>query len=570
MLNKVLILLSITLALCAETIPTDSNNKTKMIEAFRTIREILEVQYAPLEWKESHLNWNLLKEIQLVEEKINSTSNIKVKHFQHYLKNFFLSLQDFHLNVSFYSTEAAILPLTIKSADGHYFITRVIQYAPLNSILKNLKPGDEIISFNGVPIDNAVQEFLDQEFHHGISATDRAMGEYFFFSREGAYGHLIPKGKVVLEVKHQSTNKRVKYNLEWIYIPEKIPHIDLPKAKTARACLLKEIESTEVFTPLNQHEMLKKSMHAPLARHLYAEGELGDKKSFLPSLGKVIWESSEHLEIYAYIFQSATNRKIGYIRIPHYSLSPNACMQIENILAKFSKETEALVIDQTNNHGGLVFQMYYLTSMLINKPFVLPYHRISLTQKEIAFAINAIPALQQVKTLQDAYEIVGHDLEGYPITLEIAHNLLKYFQDMVSEWHSGNQITKPLPLWGIQKIDPHPTIRYDKPVLVLINELDFSCADLFPAIMQDNKRAKLFGSTTAGAGGFVLGMEFPNLLGVETITYTGSIAERPDSSLIENLGVTPDVSYQITADDLTHSYHSYIHAVNQMIENLFY
>ena len=44
---------------------------------------------------------------------------------------------------------------------------------------------------------------------------------------------------------------------------------------------------------------------------------------------------------------------------------------------------------------------------------------------------------------------------------------------------------------------------YDKPLLVLTDEFSTSAGDVFPALLQDAGRGKLFGYRTAGAGGSV-------------------------------------------------------------------
>jgi C-terminal processing protease CtpA/Prc len=137
----------------------------------------------------------------------------------------------------------------------------------------------------------------------------------------------------------------------------------------------------------------------------------------------------------------------------------------------------------------------------------------------------------------------------------------------VDQWNKGRSLTEPTFIEGVDQIQPSPT-HYTKPILTLINELDFSGGDFFPAIMQDNKRAVLFGTRTAGAGGFVREVQFPNRLGVHSFSMTGSIAVRADGSRIENEGVRADVQYEPTPADLQGGFQEYAAAVNAAVAKL--
>ena len=117
-------------------------------------------------------------------------------------------------------------------------------------------------------------------------------------------------------------------------------------------------------------------------------------------------------------------------------------------------------------------------------------------------------------------------------------------------------------------IHPNPNGTYTKPILLLVDELAFSAGDFFPAILQDNNRATIFGTRTAGAGGYVTGGKVNNRLGVMGYHLTGSMAVLSDDSPIENLGVTPDVQYTITPDDYENNYRGYVAAVQSVIESM--
>ena len=151
---------------------------------------------------------------------------------------------------------------------------------------------------------------------------------------------------------------------------------------------------------------------------------------------------------------------------------------------------------------------------------------------------------------------------------EELENIKDYFSTIVETFKNGKTLTEPLHLFGEKEIQPNSTVVYKKPMLVLINELDFSCGDFFPAMIQDNKLGKLFGKKTAGAGGYVLFHPYSSSFGVAGFSLTGSIGYRFDGSPIENLGVTPDIPYELTVKDLQSNYQDYIHAVNTEVNKL--
>ena len=89
-----------------------------------------------------------------------------------------------------------------------------------------------------------------------------------------------------------------------------------------------------------------------------------------------------------------------------------------------------------------------------------------------------------------------------------------------------------------------------------------------PAILQDNHRALVVGTKTAGAGGFLLKTEFPNRFGIDILQLTASLAKRDDQIPIENNGVSPDLCIPFSAADLQFGYKEYITKINGILDDM--
>lgn len=538
--------------------------KRRMVADLDIIKHALDIQYAPQDWKKFYAGWDLEAECTKAKDRVWSLSPPSVKQFHQIVKDFLSTTQDYHVKAVFLSTESATLPFIVKGIGERYFIDWIDQKR-LTSDVYSIHVGDEVLEFDHRPINEVIQDLKDRGGFRSNPQTDQSLAELKLTSRVGRLGDVVPKGSSILKIRSAQGLVR-SYQLSWDYQLEQIrsPFEYLAWHSPLADWALQWYRSGE---PRIGHT----HMMSPLKEMRVDRADsdirgLGSYYSFVPKLGLTLW-SHEKSPFYAYIYLNSQKRKIGYIRIPHYEMNdPEDFKAFGEIIQQFEKETEALVIDQVNNYGGLVRTEYTLVSMLTNRPLSTPRHRIMITQQDVAMALSILDFLEIMRSDQDVRQIFqgSSSFETYQTVLF----LKSYYQFIIDEWNAGHLLTDPIHVEGVDFVNPHPSCCYTKPILVLINELDFSGGDFFPAIMQDNQRALLFGTKTAGAGGFVIPLSFPNANGIDRIYYTASIAERLNHQPIENLAVVPDIEYQLTEADVRGGYRQYRSAVNAVVSSL--
>jgi hypothetical protein len=272
--------------------------------------------------------------------------------------------------------------------------------------------------------------------------------------------------------------------------------------------------------------------------------------SFVPILGEILWKIDDNCPFFGYVCKVSNDRKIGFLRIPHYDYNKDNIRFFEEIISQYEKLTDVLVLDQVDNEGGSVFQMYSILSILADRPLKLPKHFITICEADY---IDAKKALEKEKA--NTNNSIANEAS-------LNANMISYYEFLVSEKEAGRgTVQNPSPnvyLYGISEIYP-ARIHYTKRIIVLINELDFSASEFLAAILQDNHRAMLFGTRTAGAGGCVRRLDGSrdDLLGVEYITYTWSMLWRTNGNTIESDGVSPDIEYSLTDNDVQNGYPGY-------------
>jgi len=559
-----------------------ANPKNGMIHDLEFVKHLFEVGYAPAEWKKENDGWDLNHEFNNSVLEIQNSKDISLKQYQHIIRNFASSTKDYHVGILFYSTELATLPFRVKTIDKQTFIDWV-DYNKLSKEVYSLQQGDELIEFNGVPIQEVMKELLKSGNKNSNELTDQAIADISLTKRAGYKGDTVPKGSLMITFRSKADGKLKTNQLMWEYFPEFVK---------SPSNLMQTIPN---FFPKNKEKKKLTSNYTlfnPIHQMLSAEGEdegaLGSRISFVPILGNPIWvwegklegEETPEIEVpesdyplwNAYIYENQEGRNIGYIRIPHYVGDEEGAALFGKIIGYMEKNTEALVVDQVNNYGGYVNFCYDLASMLSPEALKTPKHRIKINQEEVFSSLQNVEMIDNLLStlgngaLQALLKALGIDEPGinYQRLLFLKH----FYQFLIDEWNEGRSLTNPIFIDGVDIINPHPINHYTMPILFLINELDFSGGDFMPAILQDNKRVVLFGSRTAGAGGFIARCSFPNKYGIAAIGYTGSIAERDNLQKIESLGVTPDIEYKITADDIQDNYSNYGKTVNEVISDM--
>lgn len=547
--------------------PQVRNLKSKMLSQLDMIVDVFEVRYAPFMWKRQAGIWELQRAYLQAKSEIEKLEWPSIKEYHIILKRFFKATRDYHVGIIFHSTEKATLPFTMRSAEGHYYVVHVDR----SRSRIPLSVGDEILLIDGKPVEQVIRESR-KDLSWNNEPTDLALAELAFTNKRGEVADEIPQGDILFVVRRKKTNQIESVTLTWNYQPERIK--DLSKVNLLATITVPQaptLETESEWDYLFDKKMIY--LDADLCDLKENTYTLGNRNGFLPILGERLWESKDNNPFQAYIFArddlpGLANKCIGYVRISSYRGTAEETEEFKEIIELFEEETDLLIINQLNNPGGSLFYLYSLASIIANQPLTVPKHHILLTQEEVHRAAKLLIEIEKITSDEKARDCFGDNIGGFPVNYGFVKKLKGFCTEVIASWEKGALYTDLLPLFGIDIVNPNPSIHYTKPILFLINELDFSGADFMPAILQDNRRAIIFGKQTAGAGGYFMKTQVPNQLGINYFHFTASIAERKSGKNIENVGVTPDIAYEVTENDLTDDYSEYAEVLLAILDQL--
>jgi C-terminal processing protease CtpA/Prc len=143
------------------------------------------------------------------------------------------------------------------------------------------------------------------------------------------------------------------------------------------------------------------------------------------------------------------------------------------------------------------------------------------------------------------------------------------FKILESAYDKGLHLTEVPVTFGGSEYLPAASITFNKPILLLVDELAGSCGDILPALMKENKTATLFGERTIGLGGNVEQViTLPNSQISVNLTrglffVFNPTGEYDMKNAVENNGVTPDIHYQHTVKDVRAGYVEYFKSLSK-------
>jgi C-terminal processing protease CtpA/Prc len=226
-------------------------------------------------------------------------------------------------------------------------------------------------------------------------------------------------------------------------------------------------------------------------------------------------------------------KRVGYVRIAEFDApmgEDNAVNELRSTLKKFKQfGVSNVIVDTIDNPGGSLSLLAKVAQAFSDKP---------VKQPDMRFGLNDNWLLELQKS---AIGLNNSD--------EQRERARRIYEKLRAEKNEGKRLSSIYNVSDIvtDKNPPNEGVHFNK-IVVLVSEMNASCGDIFPAIMQDNGLAVIAGTNTMGAGGNVVDHtndQAPN--GHFAVRQTESLIVRKDGSYLENNGVKPDIEFDVNA-----------------------
>ncbi|MEZ5353135.1 MAG: S41 family peptidase [Bryobacteraceae bacterium] len=500
--------------------------------------------YAPLEWKRQiHPGLDLF-DLRAWTDRVRATKNDL--EFADLCFEFAAQFDDGHTQPAMQSDFVAFLPIATDVYDGKVLIEAIDRRA-LPPARYPFVVGSEVVTLDGVPAEQWLERLAKYSFGANALSNRRFAADYMTFRPQAIYPFAHRLADTAMVGVRMASGDVEEFEMAWV--KRGTPVENFGKVPNQRFAAASDglADSGAADDWLRRMRNLRMAVGRPLALSGF-----GNPAPYyrLPAGFRVRLGLARTDAFVSGTYQ-AEGLRIGYIRFGSFDGSTEALTQFITEVQFFEANTDGLVIDDTRNPGGDACYTEALLRLLMPAPF-----------RTLGFQIRPTASLLTglSRSLTSAR---ANGAEQFQID-----QLEALYTDISKAYQEDRGLTGPLPLCGLS-LDAQPVrdragalISYDKPILVLTDELSASAADAFAAVMQDNGRAVIFGMRTMGLGGalFSVGLPLTTYSEIEG-SVTGALmvrardivsSEYPTAPFIENIGVRPDIYYDyMTAENLT-------------------
>ena len=429
-----------------------------------------------------------------------------------------------------------------------------------------------MISIDGKPVDEEIAAITRLSKFANPSSTRRQAAQFLTLRPVSVLPRTVSLGETLEVEVEQAGGQTRRFTIPWIkegFAPAKIGPVPSPRIAPATAAAAgRNRQDGEEDNPRemllrawNRNSRWKAPAAAKFARRDFLSERNGDEvdgwtlgwgarpPTFTLPTGFALRLGRSSADFHFSGTYLSAGKRIGYLRIPSFDPPSAAAAQRElaGEIAFFRQNTDGLVVDVQRNPGGGCH-------MLTAASYLIP-RRFWFFGEEFRPTIGLISDFQSTLDLFKDFRAEQWELD----TIEFQLGMIK------TAYSENRGMTGPIPGCSLT-FDNDPafdstgrTIAYEKPLIVLIDEFSTSAGDIFPAMMQDNKRGPLVGTRTTGAGGsvslfntgFFMEASATNTNSLVTRIEPRAVPGYPTSSYIENVGAHPDIPLErMTVENL--------------------
>lgn len=476
--------------------------------------------YGPYEWKRDELGFDLMRLTPWLQ-RIQHSDDLD---FQEALIEYVASLNDAHDLIAFPTTFSASLPLSVDIYDGRVLIDFVFQPPPPQSQLP-FAVGDEIVTFDGRPVRELIAAFRKYAIAANPRSTERVAALRIVNRSQQIMPHAYELAdNAVLGIRRAATGVMETVTFPWskfgipmtsqgplpspvrgngqMFLSTDGQGFDVAPvahAVSAAPAVFQAVDPGPLDDTLPRYmEPIRGLLNASVSKDYYGVLSFGRFPiyAFPPGFALRPVPPNTPAFLLSGTYTTAEGKRIGLLRIP--SMSPPSVAAVlahlDQEIAFFNANTDALVIDVMRNPGGLVSFVESISQRFMREPFRI-----------IGFEIRATGAwlFSFAAQLSNARRVLP---PGHPTLVNLENN----FNEVLRAYNANRGRTAPLSLNASGSLTLNPTpVFYTKPLIVLTDEFSASGGDMFPAIIQDNSRGLIVGMRTMGAGGSVITLRGP-------------------------------------------------------------
>lgn len=565
--------ISLTILLAA-TLPAGAQMTTEQrVFDFQALASLYAKHYAPMSWKRQTVNFDGLNIAPWLPRVRAAKDDVE---FLELCKEYVASFDDLH--TTFYAPGSLVIDSGISTDiyDGKVLVD-FIDRTMLPRAQYPIEIGDEVVAVDGRPVNEALADIMKIQKMGNPSTTRRYAAEILTFRYVGESPRAVLLGdNLVLQLK-QTDGETRSFTLPWVkrgYAPSKIGPVPSPRAEPdspefdLNSFLISSWNQGAQWKLRDNNWLVKRAAALERDPGRDVEGWVLGWGTRSPSFGAPAGFQQRLGRSGADFHYSGTymseGKRIGFLRIPDFAPASTlaASRELAGEIAFFRQNTDGLVVDVSRNPGGGCYALTVAS-------YLIP-DRFWFFGEELRPTVDLITAYQSTLELARRLRVEQWLID----TIEFQIGMIK------TAYEENRGVTGPIPACSFT-FENEPArdqagrvIAYEKPVVVLIDEFSTSAGDIFPAMMQDNKRGVLVGKRTNGAGGRInestVGFYMEG-----AATHTDSLVTRrepravqgyPTSYYIENVGVHPDIELErMTVENLRNNGRPYADAFTRIL-----